>query len=917
MKEKKNWLEEWYLDRTGKIVGAVICLLIFAGGMAIFGMLSYLVTQFGTELLSNPNSGYYGTTYYEDALKQDVSQILKNAKLACWDDRNGRFSIVELGDTALVHEYDTDQVVNAYEQGKIPENMTSINIYEKYKGRESRADSSNFCYYSKAYNLLVTLKNKNAYMCITKGTIINLMEARGYRNTDYKISSRYSEDAIFLFTAVTRVDGDKADDNYEAPTEEYYTYSMVVDGEEKVYRTSEYPELDKVGYLVYEPATQMFSTPWGESFAAEDTYLYRVDDLLSMIAKTGTTVGNTDSILFPMLWTKSCTVQEAFTDAVQPQLAIDQALQTPIMGETGLTYYIKDGDRVCANVDSISEIEKLREHYEIVGGDVQDTGSAYDMATLLKDNKDVAALVEALPKGARIAFGVDAGALDVKSSSAVVRGLAYDTFYQRYGGILEIAMAVCLVLVIIQSVYLVRVAGRRLEDEEGLYLHRTDHIPTEIWLILYGCGGLCAGYIIDTGMDYIGSRQSLEMSTVAGLSAVVWLPFGLVVLLFAMSMSRRIKDRNLWKESCLRCGMEMVQSRTTMKPLNGVERLAFAMICYVLCNVGMFLLYGLYDGENDIMAKLLVLCFLAVQVAAGIGMRRILTDAGQLLEGMEQVKQGELEEAVNIKERTRLFQELAAGVSHISDGLQTAIENSLKDERMKTELITNVSHDLKTPLTSIINYINLLKTQQMPTKEAEHYVDVLEGKAQRLKHLTEDLVEAAKATSGNIELEWMPLAFDELMKQSIGEFEDKYAKRKLTLVAAYPDHPVMILADGRRMFRVLENILQNAYKYSLEGTRVYADLVCENHRATFTLKNVSAAELNISTEELMERFTRGDSARSTEGSGLGLSIARDLTRLQNGTFDIYLDGDLFKVIITFPEYTEITENVQKTHIKNT
>ena len=254
-----------------------------------------------------------------------------------------------------------------------------------------------------------------------------------------------------------------------------------------------------------------------------------------------------------------------------------------------------------------------------------------------------------------------------------------------------------------------------------------------------------------------------------------------------------------------------------------------------------------------------------------------------------------------------LFRELADGVSHISDGLQTAIENSLKDERMKTELITNVSHDLKTPLTSIINYINLLKTQQMPTKEAEHYVEVLDGKAQRLKHLTEDLVEAAKATSGNIELEMMPLAFDELMKQSIGEFEDKYAMRKLNLVAAYPEKPVIILADGRRMFRVIENVLQNAYKYSLEGTRVYADLVCEKHTATFTLKNVSAAELNISTEELMERFTRGDSARSTEGSGLGLSIARDLTKLQGGQFDIYLDGDLFKVIITFPDYIESTE----------
>ena len=142
------------------------------------------------------------------------------------------------------------------------------------------------------------------------------------------------------------------------------------------------------------------------------------------------------------------------------------------------------------------------------------------------------------------------------------------------------------------------------------------------------------------------------------------------------------------------------------------------------------------------------------------------------------------------------------------------------------------------------------------------------------------------------------------MKQSIGEFEDKYKKRDLTLVASYPEQTVMILADGRRLFRVMENILQNAYKYSMEGTRVYADLICSGHVATFTLKNISAAELNISVDELMERFTRGDLARSTEGSGLGLSIARDLTRLQNGQFEIILDGDLFKVVITFPEYKE-------------
>ena len=180
----------------------------------------------------------------------------------------------------------------------------------------------------------------------------------------------------------------------------------------------------------------------------------------------------------------------------------------------------------------------------------------------------------------------------------------------------------------------------------------------------------------------------------------------------------------------------------------------------------------------------------------------------------------------------------------------------------------------------------------------------MDAKANRLKQITEDLVEAAKATSGNIELEMVPLTFDELMKQALGEFEDKFAARNLTVIAHYPEKPAVVMADGRRMFRILENILQNAYKYALEGTRIYADLSNNRGEITFTLKNVSAAVLNISPDELMERFTRGDSSRTTEGSGLGLTIARDLTRLQNGNFEIILDGDLFKVIVTFPEFVK-------------
>ena len=219
---------------------------------------------------------------------------------------------------------------------------------------------------------------------------------------------------------------------------------------------------------------------------------------------------------------------------------------------------------------------------------------------------------------------------------------------------------------------------------------------------------------------------------------------------------------------------------------------------------------------------------------------------------------------------------------------------------MKTELITNVSHDIKTPLTSIINYIDLLKRENFTDPKICGYLEVLEEKAQRLKVLTEDVVEASKASSGAISLEMTDLNLIEMLHQVMGEFDEKFQERQLSLMVHLTDEAIMIRADGRRLWRVLENIFNNVVKYAMEGTRVYAETASDGEKVTFSLKNISAQPLNISAEELTERFIRGDSSRNTEGSGLGLSIARSLTELQGGGFKLYLDGDLFKVLITFP-----------------
>ena len=243
---------------------------------------------------------------------------------------------------------------------------------------------------------------------------------------------------------------------------------------------------------------------------------------------------------------------------------------------------------------------------------------------------------------------------------------------------------------------------------------------------------------------------------------------------------------------------------------------------------------------------------------------------------------------------------LAEKVNDIGSGLNRAVDDAMRNERLKTDLITNVSHDIKTPLTSIINYVDILKRENIQDERIRGYLDILESKAQRLKILTEDVVEASKVSSGNISLEFMDVNFTEMIQQTEGEFSEKFAARNLMVVMNLPEEPAVIRVDGRRMWRVLENIFNNAVKYAMSGTRVYADLRIGDDKVEFSLKNVSEQQLNISADELTERFIRGDISRSTEGSGLGLSIAKSLTVMQGGTFDLYLDGDLFRVNICFP-----------------
>ncbi len=278
---------------------------------------------------------------------------------------------------------------------------------------------------------------------------------------------------------------------------------------------------------------------------------------------------------------------------------------------------------------------------------------------------------------------------------------------------------------------------------------------------------------------------------------------------------------------------------------------------------------------------------------------RWVLEYNSLKRGIEEIKEGKFEQKIELK-HSKDLQAMAQDINTIADGLNSEVENRIKSEKMKTELISNVSHDLKTPLTSIISYVDLLKREEIDNEQAKRYIGVLEQKSNRLKVLIEDLFEASKISSGNI-----PVVFDNvdlvaLLQQGLGELDERIAASNLVFKTNIPNEPIKVIADGKLLWRVVENLLTNVFKYALENSRVYIDLEKMGENAELIIKNISAYELNIPDEELFERFTRGDDSRHSEGSGLGLSIAKSLMKSQNGDLSIVIDGDLFKVIVSIP-----------------
>lgn len=456
------------------------------------------------------------------------------------------------------------------------------------------------------------------------------------------------------------------------------------------------------------------------------------------------------------------------------------------------------------------------------------------------------------------------------------------------GSIISALVAFCLFIA------MTCMAGRK-KGEDEISLIWFDRWYTEISIVI---GMMVTGTaLIGTGAaaSLLLYETILDREQVIALIALGVPVTNTIFLFFYLSLIRRIKAKIFWNHFLvyrlfLRC------KDTLMKLYDDSRNVVRSWGTYLLFIGINLLLLAIGDGG----------IFLALLLDFGVGVFLYRNGKAhqKILHGIEKIRGGDLDYQIDAGTLHGENRILAEAVNSIGNGIRRAVEKSMRDERMKADLITNVSHDIKTPLTSIINYVDLIKREPVENEKIKAYLEVLDAKSQRLKQLTEDLVEASKISSGNIELQCDCLDLVELMNQTTGEFIEKFESKGLKLIVHMDESPLLIYADSRRIWRVIENLFNNAYKYALENTRVYVETkkIPEANgpgRVRLSIKNISAQPISVGVEDLTERFIRGDASRTTEGSGLGLSIAKNLTELQKGTFEIISDGDLFKVVITF------------------
>ena len=466
--------------------------------------------------------------------------------------------------------------------------------------------------------------------------------------------------------------------------------------------------------------------------------------------------------------------------------------------------------------------------------------------------------------------------------------MVLDFIYKMRYMVFVIAM-VSVIMAIAGFIFLMSASGRHQTSDKPEASFGTK-IPFDLLVLgtglIFGC--------FATVIFQVRNRDILEFL----LAAILMLGLVCAGLGLCMSLATRIKLGSWWKNTVI----YMVLHGIWMG-IKGLFKLFLKMPLVWRTSIiagFIFLLDLIFVGFADEDEKILYIFIRSVVLFPAIIYGALMLR--KLLDGSKALAAGQLENQVSTKGMFWDFKKAANNLNSIGKGMSLAVEERTKSERMKTELITNVSHDIKTPLTSIINYSDLIMKEPAGSEKTAEYAEVLHRQSEKLKRLIDDLVETSKATTGNLEVVLAPCCVNEMLTQAEGEYEQKMEAAGLTLVSNMPDRTVSIMADGRRLWRVFDNLLNNACKYALSGTRVYMSLETQEKEAVITFKNTSRDALNISSDELMERFVRGDRSRNsgTEGNGLGLAIARSLTELQNGNLQLFIDGDLFKAELRFP-----------------
>lgn len=659
-------------------------------------------------------------------------------------------------------------------------------------------------------------------------------------------------------------------------TEQEYAFSeLIIEAENQIY-----------SYDEEYPAEESASSEYSEQF------LYLYDRGKNLEEQYGIPVSGVSLADYAKKNSQSVSLLDLYKDLdnvlVQMMEYLGEA-KTLDAKETNIRYYVEDLD------DNIiyTNMEKWKNGYQRDEGLLEDSGSFLFQGTRSQGTLEAETDTDAerylenmyrttplTSENEEIIIMVDTG---YPVNDQIADAAAFYEKYAAWGKVLLISLLVSLVMGILGGVMLTVQTGRVRADRQ-LHLRGTDKLPTEVAAAIAGVSlfvmlGMGFSACVSGTMDYWGNVAMLMLMETGASAVFLW---------FYTSLVRRIKGKLLWKSSLsyniLVSCKKVYSARTTS------GQMITAFILLMLGNMFVLLTFGGFGVFLALIADGVVLLYL---VKEGAG-RQVIRD------GLARIAGGELDFKIDEKDLTGDNREMAEAVNHVGDGLKRAVQETVKSERLKADLITNVSHDIKTPLTSIINYVDLLKRENIKDPKIKGYIDVLDSKSQRLKQLTEDLVEASKISSGNIVLDMKPINLGELVWQTNGEFEEKFNARGLEIVSKIPETQVRIMADGRRMWRVVENLYNNVAKYAMPHTRVYVEVKQIGCRVIFELKNISENSLNfVNPEELTGRFVRGDVSRSTEGSGLGLSIAKNLVKLQKGTFDIYLDGDLFKVTITF------------------